>query len=79
MIILGTVDDVENQIEEIREYVNSLDFSKSQSNEDGEAVGNPKFRKLSKKIVSSEQKQARVSAMSQVLDSQIEHLKNEYK
>jgi chromosome segregation ATPase len=79
MIILGTVDDVENQIEEIRECVNNLDFSKAQFNEDGEAVNNPKFRKLSKKIVSPEQKQSRVTAMSQVMDSQIESLKNEYK
>jgi hypothetical protein len=79
MIILGTVDDVENQIEEIRECVNNLDFSKSQFNEDGESINNPKFRKLSKKVVSPEQKQARVSAMSQVMDYQIENLKEEYK
>lgn len=78
MIILGTVDDLENQIEEIRESVNNIDFSKMHYDEEGHEVAIPKMKKLSKDKATTEQKQSRVNVLSMVLDTEIGNLKAEY-
>lgn len=78
MIILGTIDDLETQVEEIRESVNNIDFSKMHFNEEGHEVVLPKIKKINKDKATDEQKQSRVNVLSMVLDSEIGNLKAEY-
>ena len=83
MIAIGTIDDIENEIENIKNVVNNLDFSQAKQAEEGKEEGEVSVpKKLVAKDPSElrlpETKSSRVNVLSQILEGEIERLKSEY-
>lgn len=74
-IILGTVDDLENELEGIRDTVNSIEIT--EKDENGE-TSTKMIKKLKPEIKATEKSPSRNNLFSQVLESEINRLREEY-
>jgi chromosome segregation ATPase len=74
-IILGTVDDLENEIESLRETINSIEIT--EKDENGE-MSTRMIKKLKPETKDVEKPPSRNNLFSQVLESEISRLREEY-
>ena len=77
MIILGTVDDLENEIEHIKDTISNIEVACAGEGEGDEDRKRP-VKRFKTELKSSEPRQSRVNVLSQILEGEIENLKTEY-
>lgn len=82
MIAIGSIDDIENEIETIKQVVNSINLSSDKQEEGKEGVDISIPKRLTVKDQSElrlpEAKPSRMNVLSQILEGEIERLKTEY-